>query len=903
MILPFIIIGVVTGAVYGLAAVGLVLTYKTSGVFNFAHGAVAAAAAYIFYSLHVQGGMAWPLAAVIAVFGFGTIAALAFERFAKATGRSSLALRVAGTVGVLLIIEAVIVLVYGTEETRTVPVFLAHGGFDIGSTTVENAQAITVAIALISTAALSLYFRFARAGAAMRAVVESPDLLEISGTSATRVRRLAWLIGTCFACASGVLLSSALPLDPVQLTLLVVSAYGAAAIGAFSSLPLTFAGGLAIGIAASLSTKYFTTGLLAGIPPSIPFIVLFVVLLTFPKKYLIERSFAAPGSRPTWITPAPLQLGGGAVVLLLLALVPTFAGIHLTDWTTGLAFVILFLSLGLLVRTSGQVSLCHVSFLAIGATAFSHLAGLGIPWLGAFLLACLVAVPVGALLAMPAIRLSPLYLALATFGFGIFLQYMFYPAAFMFGNSDSGLNEPRPTWFGFGSDKGFYYFVLIAMVVTVVLVIALNRSRLGRLLRGMADSPTAIATSGADTKIAWVIVFCISAAIAAGAGALAGMSQQLVTSSDYPPLESLTYFALIMIVAGEAPWYALLAGIPLIVIPSYLTSFSTSYWLQIVFGVSAILYAVTPAERRAAPAFVRRACDGLFRRGQTERRATPVETQARGSAVELPAPQQLRVADLTVRFGGLVAVSGVSLTAPPAQITGLIGPNGAGKTTTFNVCSGLVTPDEGHVWLGDHEITRLRPAARAQGGLGRTFQQMQLCDSLTVAENVALGAEGTLAGSNPVRHILGRRGDARRVARAGAHALELCDLEPLAGVRAAELSTGQRRLVELARCIAGPFGTLLLDEPSSGLDPSETARFGQILERVVEERGVGILLVEHDMSLVMKCCRYLYVLDFGELIFEGGPQEVRESPIVRAAYLGDQAVEEHGGPARSEVSV
>jgi ABC-type branched-subunit amino acid transport system ATPase component/branched-subunit amino acid ABC-type transport system permease component len=903
MILPFIVIGLVAGSVYGLAAVGLVLTYKTSGVFNFAHGAVAAAAAYLFYTLHVQHHMAWPAAAAITVFGLGPVAALLFERFAKGIGKTSLTLRVAGTVGVLLVIEAAIVLIYGTEATRTVPVFLAHGQFHIGSTTIQNAQAITVAIAVIATATLSLYFRFTRAGAAMRAVVESPDLLEISGTSAVTVRRMAWLIGTCFACASGVLFSSTLPLDPVQLTLLVVAAFGAAAIGAFSSLPITFAGGLAIGVAASVATKYFTTGLLAGIPASMPFIVLFVVLLTFPKRYLVERSFAAPSSRPTWTAPPALQVVGGVVVLALLALVPSFAGIHLTDWTTALANVILFLSLGLLVRTSGQVSLCHVSFLAIGATAFAHFAGLGLPWLVAFPLACLVAVPVGALLAVPAIRLSPLYLALATFGFGIFLQYMFYPASFMFGNSDSGLSEPRPSWFGFASDTGFYYFLLIAAAVAAVAVIALNRSRLGRLLRGIADSPTALATSGADTRIAWVLVFCLSAAMAAGAGALAGMSQQLVSSSSYPPLESLTYFALIIIVAGEAPWYALLAAIPFTVIPSYLTSSSTSYWLQIVFGVFAILYAITPPDRRAAPAFVRAACDGLFRRPRAEGAKPSGQGPLAPPVITISDSHELRAVGLDVRFGGLVAVSGVVLTARPGQVTGLIGPNGAGKTTTFNVCSGLVTPTAGKVSLGDHDITRARPATRAQRGLGRTFQQMQLFDSLTVAENVALGAEATLAGSNPVRHLVGRRGDARLVSTATAHALELCELEPLADVRAAELSTGQRRLVELARCISGPFGMLLLDEPSSGLDAAETERFGEILERVIDERGVGILLVEHDMSLVMKCCGYIYVLDFGQLIFEGTPDEVRASPVVRAAYLGDQHLEEIRARERSEVSV
>lgn len=161
-----------------------------------------------------------------------------------------------------------------------------------------------------------------------------------------------------------------------------------------------------------------------------------------------------------------------------------------------------------------------------------------------------------------------------------------------------------------------------------------------------------------------------------------------------------------------------------------------------------------------------------------------------------------------------------------------------------------------------------------------------------------IGAEAELAGSNPIRHVLERRGDRRRLATATNEALELCGIADLAGLPAGSLSTGQRRLVELARCLAGPYRILLLDEPSSGLDRTETALFGAILQRVVQERRIGILLVEHDMSLVMTVCEYIYVLDFGKLIFEGLPEQVLRSRIVQAAYLGkDEAEETTAGSA------
>ena len=252
----------------------------------------------------------------------------------------------------------------------------------------------------------------------------------------------------------------------------------------------------------------------------------------------------------------------------------------------------------------------------------------------------------------------------------------------------------------------------------------------------------------------------------------------------------------------------------------------------------------------------------------------------------------LEVHELSVRYGGLHAVQGVDLQAPLGRITGLIGPNGAGKTTTFNACTGLVRPTTGTVKLFGDDVTKLSPQARALRGLGRTFQRMELFDSLTVLENVALGREAGMAGRTPLRHLFATRSERVQLEEIAREALVRCGIEDLAHKQTADLSTGQRRLVELARAIAGGFKMLLLDEPSSGLDKSETQRFGEILVELVQDGVRGILLVEHDMALVMTTCSYLYVLDFGKLLFQGTPQEVGESDIVRAAYLGAEGAEE-----------
>ena len=417
--LPYIVIGLTSGAVYALAGLGLVLTYKTSAVFNFAHGALATIAAFVFYALYVLNNWSWVTAAIVAILIAGPMMGLMLEVFARRIQTTSLALRVASTVGLLLVIEAAIQLIYGTT-------IIAHGADLPGN---RERAAVRHERADRSDRDVLLRRRDNRAahGVLPLFAVGRGDARGRRQPGAARhgghvpVAHAAVSVGDRGDAGGGVgvLFAPVLSLDPVQLTLLVVSAYGAAAIGAFTNIPLTLAGGLGIGVFASLCTKWFTSGLLSGLPPAVPFVVLFVVLLVFPKKYLVGRTFMSRRSGPAWRAPASLQLTGAVVLVGFLCFVPGFAGIHLTDWTTFVALSIVFMSLSLLVRTSGQVSLAHVSFTAIGACAFSHFTGWGIPWFIALILCGLVAVPVGALLEIPAIRLTGLYLALATFGFGI----------------------------------------------------------------------------------------------------------------------------------------------------------------------------------------------------------------------------------------------------------------------------------------------------------------------------------------------------------------------------------------------------------------------------------------------------------------------------------------------------
>jgi ABC-type branched-subunit amino acid transport system ATPase component/branched-subunit amino acid ABC-type transport system permease component len=905
--LPFIVAGLTTGSIFALAAVGLVLTYKTSGIFNFAHGALASASAFLFYFLHVQHGVAWPLAAALCVGAGGPVLGFILERVARRLAAATLTMKVLGTVGILLAIQGGLELLYPPGTSRAVPQFLpVNSSFDIAGTPVGAYRVIIFAIVLIAVFVLTVFLRWSRTGLAMRAVVDDPQVLDVTGTSPVRVRRFAWLIGASTAAASGVLLAPLLPLDATTMTFLVVTAFGAAAIGAFRNLPLTYLGGLAIGVGQALLQKYFisSTGLTGGLSASLPFLVLFVLLLVAPRlRRPSPATFLQRTRASSWRPPWTVQLFGIVCLLAVLAAVPQFGELHIADWTSFLAYTILFLSLGLLVRMSGQVSLAHISFMAIGVAAFSHLAAdHHWPWLAAVIVAGLIAAPIGALLAIPAIRFPGLYLALATLGFGILLQQMFYSQSYMFGALGLGIPVPRPhlSWLDLDSDKGYYYLVLAITVVVAVLVVMINRSRLGRLLRAMADSPAGLGACGASINVSRVLVFCLSASLAAIAGVLDGGSLGIVGGSSYQPLVSLQLFALIMLTVGQAPWYAVAAAAAQILAPAYISaSVTVSYALTALFGVGAILFSVSPASSRELPPPVRRAIDrlvpsrGLRRWGRPIRSAAPADAASDSRSSDAAAAASfagpgLRVAELSVWYGGVLAADEVSLVAEAGKITGLIGPNGAGKTTVFNACSGLIRPSSGTMQLDQRSLGRLGPPARARRGLGRTFQQMELFDSLSARENVALGCEGGYAGWNPVNHLFTRRSQRDEVRQRTAWAIELCAISGFADEPVGALSTGQRRLVELARCAAGRFHVLLLDEPSSGLDRVETERFGEILTRVVAERRAGILLIEHDMALVNRICDYIYVIDFGKPIFQGTAGEVGASVAVRAAYLGDE---------------
>jgi ABC-type branched-subunit amino acid transport system ATPase component/branched-subunit amino acid ABC-type transport system permease component len=897
-LLPFVVLGIATGAVYGLTGAGLTLTYKTSGVFNFGYGAIAAGAAYVFYYLHVQHQLGWVPALLISVIGVGVVFGFLFEQISRRLADQPTSLQIAATIGVLLVVQGLATIKFG-PNTLSLPQFLpgANSTFTLAGATVTDPQVIVAAVALGAVAVFYVAFKWTRTGVAMRAVVDDPDLLAMQAADPAVVRGLASVIGATFAALSGVMIAPLTGLNSVTLTYLVVQAFGAVAVGMFSSIPLTFVGGIAIGIGSAVLTKYTVNSTtLAGLPSSLPYIVLFAALLVTPRRKLVPLTRVKHRARPQYRASARLRIVTGLVVLAALALVPRLAGEQLPYYTEAIVTALMLLSLGLLVRTSGQVSLCHAALAAIGAVTFSQLeVGAGLPWLVALAGCGMVTMVIGAIVAIPAIRLSGLFLALSTFGFGILIQLLLYSQSWMFTTFSSGRVMPMP---GFAQTPRAYYYVCLAALAAAALgVVAVQRSRLGRILQGMSGSTTGVTAMGLNVNVTKAIVFCLSAFLAGVAGALLGVERGYAVATDpfFQPLNSLLLLAMLVIAPFTEPWYALVALVA--IVPGYVTGADTTVWLNVMFGAAAVVVSLRGGPS-GMPRRLREALDRIGRRRRLDTRPlAPHERVARTHA-EAGKPG-LAVAGLSIRFGGLVAVDRLNLEAPLGRITGLIGPNGAGKTTTFDACSGLNRNYVGRIELHGVDVTRRSPSNRGRLGLGRTFQRVELCSGLSVLQNVMLGREAASVGASLRSHLYAAPGERRAAQAAAWEALETCGLAELAEVQAGELSTGQARLAELARLLAGKFDVLLLDEPSSGLDEHETVRFAALVQRIVAERSVGVLLVEHDVGLVMQLCDHIYVLDFGELIFDGTPAEVAASPIVRSAYLGsDDVMTAVGGDAR-----
>jgi branched-chain amino acid transport system permease protein len=592
-LLAFTVVGIVTGAIYAVAASGLVVTYTTSGVFNIAHGAMGMLMAFLYWQVRYDWGWPAPISLVFVTLIVAPLLGVLIERtLARDLGKASLVSSLVVTIGLLLLLMGLAINIW-PPEGRRVDGFFGPGGIDVGPIILTWHDLTTLGVAAGVALGLRLLMFRTRAGITMRAVVDHRGLATLVGAHPARSTMLSWALGSSLAAMAGILLAPVLQLNVQALTLLVVNAYAAAMVGRLRSVPLTFVGALVLGLAESYAVGYLpSTGLFANVRLAIPTLMLFVVLLLLPEVRLsggttiAARMPRVPGLTRSLVAGAGLIAGAAALAAVL-------DEDTLSKVAPGLALGLIALSLVPLTGWAGQVSLCQMTFAGFGAFAMTKVAADGAP-IG-LLAAVALAVPLGALVALPAVRLRGLYLALATLAFATLADNVIFIRSDVFGDLGSvRVDRLEVAGVSFASERA--YFVLLAAVFAVIAVglLALRRGTFGRRLSALRDSQVACATMGLNTTITKVQVFALSAAIAALGGVLYAGLDESAGAADFTMFSSLPLVLLAVLGGITAVSGALVGGLVLAGFPVLAEEVS---WLESLAILGPGLIGVTLARR------------------------------------------------------------------------------------------------------------------------------------------------------------------------------------------------------------------------------------------------------------------------------------------------------------------
>ena len=538
-LLQFTLFGLMLGCIYAIAAMGLVLTYTVTGVFNFAHGAVGMLAAFAYFELRVNRDIPTPIAIAVIVLLFAPIVGLGAERllrrFQGADYATSLVVTVALTIGLLGLAQRV----FPPEKARNVPYLFGDRRIVVADVPISYDRIAQVVVALAVAFGLRFLLFRTPIGARMRAVVDDRELAGLNGVRSHFVARVSWMIGFALAALGGILFSGGRNISAVVLTLLVLNAYGAAMVGRLTNLPMTFLGAVLLGVCQELTNVSWlwpASDTWTQLQLAIPGLFLVVAVLLVPSFRLSAGRIV--GRDQPRVPSLVSSLGGGAalvaVVLVLTQLLPTVQHTHLVR---ALVIAAIALSLVALTGLSGQVSLAQYLFVGVGAFVTGKAFGGG-SVLG-MLLGGLIAGAIGALVSLPAVRLRGLHLALSTFGIALIGRDAILGDRRVFGLSGIPVRRPEILGISTDSDAAFAVWCAIVVAVLAVLIGVVRRSWFGRQLTAVRDSELAAATLGMPVRTAKVVIFGISAFIAGCAGALFGGLAGAVQGTQFEPVNSL----------------------------------------------------------------------------------------------------------------------------------------------------------------------------------------------------------------------------------------------------------------------------------------------------------------------------------------------------------------------------
>jgi branched-chain amino acid transport system permease protein len=577
--LVYAISGLTTAGIYAITASGLTLTYVTTGVFNFAHGATGAFAAFAYWQMRFHWNWPAPLAILVTLGILAPALGLGLERFImrRLEGASD-ATKLVVTVAVLVATVGIIQTIWNPDEFRTTHELFGNK-FSIGSIDIPYNDVTVLVLAGLVALGLRLLLYNTRLGIAMRATVDDRTLAVMNGARPNRASQASWIIGTQLASLAGILVAPKLNLSALPLTLLIVNAYAAAMIGRLRSLPMTFVGALIVGLATDLVVGYLPkihTGAqyLSGLRDVTPVAVLLLAVLFLRQTKLRGTSSA----RTREISPTPTWRGSlifvGIIVVMAIAATPILGAGDLFTSTKMWGIGIIALSLIPLVGYAGRISLCQISFAGIGAIVVAHAGANGAP--ASLLLAALVAAIAGAIISLPALRLSGIYLALLTAAFAVALDRWIFqlPAFNSFGHKkfdlfESGNLSFNP--FSVGSlsvrtSKTYFVFGAVVFALMALVVVAVRRSQFGQRLLALKESPAACETLGMNPRATTLAVFTLSAGMAGLGGGIYGAALQTATPDTFQFFQGLAILLVVVVGGvssiGSALFAAVFLGMP-----------------------------------------------------------------------------------------------------------------------------------------------------------------------------------------------------------------------------------------------------------------------------------------------------------------------------------------------------
>lgn len=898
--LQFAVLGVAAGAVYALLACGLVVIYRGAGILNLAHGAYAMVGAFWFYQMRSIWGLPFAGAFASSVLLAAVLGALTHLIILRRLRNASGVVRLIASLGILSVLEGAVLIIKGPAVFIVTP-SLPQSVHHFGRISVPTSTVVLLIIAGAAVAVLELVASRTRFGLATSAVAENERGAAALGWSPDTVATATWSVGCGLAAAAGILIVPSIGLQATSLTLIVIAAMAAALLGNFSSFYLTLVAGLVIGIAQSEMSQYA----IPGLADSVPFIATMLILVLRGSRLPVRGQVAA--KLPKLGSGIPKYRTLLAVTAILLVLMGTvFPGGLNAAVGQQAAVGLVLLSIVVLTGYAGQLSLGQFALAGLGALIAGRVAQ-ELHWQFELVLLAgtLGAAVVGGIFAFPALRTRGVSLAVVTLGLGLCVQEVVLFNTDVIGGQN-GTPVGTPSLFGW--DVGYidhparYASMTVVVFVLAGLAVAnIRRSRAGRRLVAIRANERAASALGISVLESKVFAFMLSSGIAGLGGVLIGFQGPSVVYSGFDPMSSINAVGYGVIGGlGYASGPVAGSGLASGGIGSYiLDQFgSLDYWLILVGGLVTLQILIQnpnglieaggmadPVSRYVIRKLrARQSAAAARRHGKSTDLATEALAPAEGGKLERPKDAVLEVRALSVRFRGVRALESLDLTVQSGEVVGLIGPNGAGKTTAIDAVTGYVGLRSGSVRYNGRDITSWPVHRRARAGISRSFQSLELFEDLSVYENLQAASDRR----DRLAYLtnLFRGGRADRLSPTAREAVRELKLEPVLSRLPSDLPYGQRRLVAIARALATGPSILLLDEPAAGLDTTESKELSSLIARLAKSWGIGILLVEHDMNVIMSSCERVVVIDFGNKIAEGTPEEIRRDPLVIAAYLG-----------------